>query len=141
MGGATAAKYLRLWGGSGVEVILIDRSAQYYSCILSNLVLNGTRTLKELTFDYTTMVQRYGINFIQSEVSNLDLAGQQVVLSDGSKVPYDRLVLSPGVEFDTSPVWKPPPRNLPFRTRGRLAPKQTYCATKSRRCPQAASLF
>ena len=103
MGGATAAKYLRLWGRSGVEVILIDRSAQYYSCILSNLVLNGTRTLKELTFDYTTMVQRYGINFIQSEVSNLDLAGQQVVLSDGSKVPYDRLVLSPGVEFDTIP--------------------------------------
>lgn len=103
MGGATAAKYLRLWGGSGVQVTLIDRNPQYYSCILSNLVLNGTRTLQQLTFSYSTLVQRYGISFRQGDVTDLDLAGRQVVLSDGNRVPYDRLVLSPGVDFDTIP--------------------------------------
>lgn len=103
MGGATAAKYLRLWGGTGVQVTLIDRSAQYYSCILSNLILNGSRTLQQLTFDYNALVKNYGISFVQGEVSSLDLAGKQVVLANGNKIPYDRLVLSPGVEFDAIP--------------------------------------
>ena len=45
MAGATAAKYLRLWGGAGVQVTLIERDPQYYTCILSNLILNGSRAL------------------------------------------------------------------------------------------------
>lgn len=108
MGGATAAKYLRLWGGSGVQVTLIDRSAQYYSCILSNLVLNGTRTLSQLTYHYANLVRNYGIQFLQGEVIGIDLAGRQVVLSDGKQVPYDHLVLAPGVEFDTIPGLESP---------------------------------
>ena len=38
--GATAAKYLKLWGGN-IDVTLIDRNAEHYACILSNLVVTG----------------------------------------------------------------------------------------------------
>ena len=44
-GGATAAKYLRLWGGNDIAVTLIEREAQFVSCPMSNLVLGGSRKM------------------------------------------------------------------------------------------------
>ncbi|MDZ7811645.1 MAG: FAD/NAD(P)-binding oxidoreductase [Ideonella sp.] len=49
MAGATVAKYLRLWGDR-VAVTLIDRNAQYTSCIMSSLVLTGQRSMGSLRF-------------------------------------------------------------------------------------------
>jgi sulfide dehydrogenase [flavocytochrome c] flavoprotein subunit len=40
-GGATAARYLRLWGGN-VDVTLVERNASFISCPISNLVVGGT---------------------------------------------------------------------------------------------------
>ena len=42
-GGATAARYIRAWGGGAIEVFLIERNTQFVSCPLSNLVLGGSR--------------------------------------------------------------------------------------------------
>ena len=50
MAGMTAAKYLRLWGGAGVQVTLVEPDAVYTSSIMSNLVLNGSRTVSSLQF-------------------------------------------------------------------------------------------
>src|SRR6266705_5810356 len=50
-GGATAAKYLRMWSGA-VEVFLIERNAEFISCPTSNLVLGGTRTMGDITRSY-----------------------------------------------------------------------------------------
>ena len=52
MAGATVAKYLRLWGGTGVQVTLVEKSAAYTSNILSNTVLTGQRTLANLSYNY-----------------------------------------------------------------------------------------
>lgn len=103
MGGAAVAKYLRLWGGSGVKVTLIEKNPSYISNILSNSVLYGKKTLQQLTFTYANLVKNYGINVVRAEVLNIDPITQQVLLSTGAKVSYDRLVLSPGIQFDVIP--------------------------------------
>ncbi len=103
MAGATVAKYLRLWGGSGVTVTLVERDAAYTSNILSNLVLNGQRTLTSLQFGYSTLASRYGIKVVRGEAKAIDHVGHKVLLADGTSLPYDRLVVAPGIEFNVIP--------------------------------------
>ena len=103
MAGATVAKYLRLWGGTGVSVTLVERDSAYTSNILSNLVLNGQRTLTSLQYGYSNLASRYGIRMVKGDVTAIDPVGHSVTLADGSKLPYDRLVIAPGVEFDIYP--------------------------------------
>jgi sulfide dehydrogenase [flavocytochrome c] flavoprotein subunit len=45
--GATCAKYLKMWGGSSVNVTIIEANPTYVSPILSNLVLNGQKKRPE----------------------------------------------------------------------------------------------
>lgn len=101
MAGATVAKYLRLWGGTGVDVTLIERETAYTSNIMSNLVLNGSRTVQSLQYGYGTLASRYGIHMVGGEVVSIDPVGRAVTLADGSRIVYDRLVVAPGVAFDT----------------------------------------
>ena len=57
--GATAAKYLKLWGGSSINVTLIEPNTTYVSPILSNLVLNKQKNIENLTFDYISHALNY----------------------------------------------------------------------------------
>jgi 2-polyprenyl-6-methoxyphenol hydroxylase-like FAD-dependent oxidoreductase len=61
MAGATAAKYLRLWGGSGLQVTLVEPAARYTSNIMSNLVLNGSRNIATLDYGYDSLAAKYGV--------------------------------------------------------------------------------
>lgn len=99
MAGVTVAKYLRLWGGSGVKVTLIEPNTTYTSNIMSNLVLNSSRTVSSLAYGYTGVASKYGITVKQAAVQSIDKAAKSITLSDSTVVPYDRLVLAPGVEF------------------------------------------
>ncbi len=99
MAGATAAKYLRLWGGAGLSVTLVEPQASYTSNIMSNLVLNGSRTTNSLLYGYGALAAKYGVVVKQARVTAVDPALKQVALSDGTTLPYDRLVLAPGVAF------------------------------------------
>ncbi len=96
--GATAAKYLKMWS-PGTEVIMIERNAQFVSCPQSNLVLSGSRTLQQLTYDYNGLADKYDVKTVQAEVVAIDTEKQQVTLHDGVVVSYDRLVIAPGVDF------------------------------------------
>jgi sulfide dehydrogenase [flavocytochrome c] flavoprotein subunit len=96
--GATAAKYLKMWS-SGTEVVMIERNAQFVSCPQSNLVLGGSRTLQQLTYDYNELADKHDVKTVQAEVVAIDTDKQQVTLHDGVVVSYDRLVIAPGVDF------------------------------------------
>jgi len=96
-GGATAARYLKLWGGN-VDVTLVERNAGFISCPLSNLVLGGYKQLSDLTRDYEGL-RALGVRVLQGEVTAIDPAARQVRLAAGTSLPYDRLVVSPGVDF------------------------------------------
>ena len=96
-GGATAARYLKLWGGN-VDVTLIERQSEFVSCPISNLVLGGYKTLADVTKGYDGL-KAAGVKLVQGEATAIDPAARNVRLADGRSFAYDRLILSPGVDF------------------------------------------
>jgi NADPH-dependent 2,4-dienoyl-CoA reductase/sulfur reductase-like enzyme len=102
MAGATLSKYLRLWGGTGVHVTLIEKAPSYTSNIMSNTVLNGQRSMADLNYVYDTLRDWYGVNVVQGEVTAVDSANKTVTYSGGT-LSYGRLVMAPGLEFDLLP--------------------------------------
>jgi sulfide dehydrogenase [flavocytochrome c] flavoprotein subunit len=100
MAGMTAAKYLRLWGGSGLQVTLVEPDAFYTSNIMSNLVLNGSRTVASLQFTRDALAARYGVVRVSGSVVAINPGARSVTLADKTVLGYDRLVLAPGVTFD-----------------------------------------
>lgn len=97
--GAACAKYLKIWGGSSVNVTIIEANPTYVSPILSNLVLNGQKTTTELTFGYGDLQTKYGINMIHHYVESIDKTNQSVILKNGENIKYDKLVLAGGIDF------------------------------------------
>jgi sulfide dehydrogenase [flavocytochrome c] flavoprotein subunit len=100
MAGMTAAKYLRMWGGTGVQVTLVEPDTVYTSNIMSNLVLNGSRNVASLQFKRDSLTKRYGVKRKTGSVVAVDAGARTVTLSDKTVLGYDRLVLAPGVTFD-----------------------------------------
>jgi sulfite dehydrogenase len=101
-GGATAAHYLKMWGGN-VDVTMIDRNADFVSCPISNLVIGGHQSIGDITRGYGGL-RAIGVQVLQAEVTAIDAAAKMVRLADGRRLPYDRLVVSPGVDFMTAGV-------------------------------------
>lgn len=97
-GGATAAKYIRMWSENKIEVVLIERNPNFISCPMSNTVLAGSRTIADLTQNYDTLKSKYGIELVRGEVTGVDPLKQTVTLADGY-LSYDRLIIAPGVDF------------------------------------------
>ena len=97
-GGATAAKYIRKWSGGAVRVTLVERESAFVSCPLSNLVLGGMREIASLTRSYDAL-ERWGIRRIAGEAKAIDPAAHTISLADET-LSYDRLILSPGMDFD-----------------------------------------
>ena len=102
MAGASAAKYLRFWGGTGLKVTLVEPDAAYTSAIMSNLVLSGARNINTLQFTLDKLVSQYGVVRKKAGLVSINPTAKQVLLSDQSTLSYDRLVLAPGVEFDNA---------------------------------------
>ena len=100
-GGATLAKYVRMWGGN-VQVTLVDTNASHISCILSNLVVTGAISMTRITLGFDSLKTNHGVNVLQGRAVAIDTAGNRLTVSTsaGNKVlPYDHLVLSPGIDF------------------------------------------
>jgi NADPH-dependent 2,4-dienoyl-CoA reductase/sulfur reductase-like enzyme len=97
--GRSVAKYLKIWGGKSVEVILIDKNPVYTSPILSNLVLNGNIEIEKLQFDYSQTKSKYNINFINGAVNSIDKDKKSIKLDSGREIFYDKLVLATGIDF------------------------------------------
>jgi sulfide dehydrogenase [flavocytochrome c] flavoprotein subunit len=102
MAGASVAKYLRLWGGSGVNVTLVEPDDAYVSNIMSNFVLTSVRSLSSLSYTWDQLATAYGVVRKKARLQSINSANRQVVLSDGSVLSYDRLVVAPGVDFDNA---------------------------------------
>jgi sulfide dehydrogenase [flavocytochrome c] flavoprotein chain len=97
-GGATAAKYIRMWSGGKIQVFLIERNATFVSCPLSNLVLGGSMNIESLTMGYQNL-RNYGVQVIRDEVTGINIDKKRVQLKRVEDLPYDRLVVAPGIDF------------------------------------------
>ena len=98
--GATAAKYLKHWSPD-LNVTLIEPNTHYKAPILSNLVMNGQIPMSDITFSYDSLKQKYGVTVIHDWVQGIDAATNSVELTSGAKIPYDRLIVAPGISFNT----------------------------------------
>ncbi len=98
-GGATIAKYLRMWSEGSVQVTLIERNANFVSCPISNLVIAGQKSMEDITVSYDNLKSKWGVRVIQDEVVAVDANKRSISLKAGGNMSYDRLVLSPGVDF------------------------------------------
>jgi sulfide dehydrogenase [flavocytochrome c] flavoprotein chain len=97
-GGATAARYIRMWSGGKIQVFLIERNATFVSCPLSNLVLGGSMNIEALTMGYQNL-RNYGVQVIRDEVTGINIDKKRVQLKRVEDLPYDRLVVAPGIDF------------------------------------------
>ena len=100
-GGATLAKYVRMWGGN-VQVTLVDANPNHVSCILSNLVVTGALPMSRITLAFDSLKSNHGVTVMQGRAVAIDAPGNTLTVStsSGNKVlPYDHLVLSPGIDF------------------------------------------
>ena len=97
-GGTIAAKYIRMMDPT-IEVVLIERNKSFVSCPFSNLVIGGERKMADITIQsYDTLAKNFKINMVYDEVTAIDAEKKEVVVSKGS-IKYDRLILSPGIDF------------------------------------------
>ena len=97
--GTTAAKYIRMWSLSNIDVVVIEKSAQFVSCPLSNLVLGGSKSINELTFGYDLVKKNHGVKWLNDEVTAIDASAKKVMMKRG-EITYDRLIIAPGVDFN-----------------------------------------
>ena len=104
-GGATAAKYAAKDGG--IDVTLVEPAKRFTTCFHSNLYLGGFKTWEEITHSYDKLAKTYGIKHVRQMAASVDREKKTVKLANGTVLPYDRLVLAPGIDlkFDSVPGW------------------------------------
>jgi len=96
-GGATAAKYLKKWEPR-LEVTLVERNPNFVSCPISNLVLAGVKQIEDITIAYDGLA-KYGVRLVRDEAVAIDVDKREVRLAKGDPLPWDRLIVAPGIDF------------------------------------------
>jgi sulfide dehydrogenase [flavocytochrome c] flavoprotein chain len=100
-GGATCARAL---SELGIAVTLVEAEERYVACPYSNLVIHGSRAIEQQTFGFEGL-RKAGVEVVRGRAENVDADARRVVLQGGTSLPYDRLVLAPGIDirFDALP--------------------------------------
>ena len=97
-GGATAARYVAKDSKGKIDVTLIEPSRMYYTCFFSNLYLGGVKSIDDLGHSYGKIAAG-GVNVVHDWAVGVDSETKTVTLASGGSVPYDKLILSPGIDF------------------------------------------
>lgn len=106
-GGATAAKYIAKDSQGAIAVTLVEENQTYQTCFHSNLYVGGFKAYDEILHRYEALTANHGIALVRARASMIDRDRKEVVLSTGERLPYDRLVVSPGIDlkYDSVPGW------------------------------------
>jgi len=101
--GAACARALRQMDAK-LQVTLVEPEKIYTACPFSNQVLAGLRPLAAQQFGYDK-VAASGVTVVAQAATGADPQARTVTLADGTTLPYDRLVLAPGIDmrFDALP--------------------------------------
>lgn len=96
-GGAACARALKRAQGD-LQVILIEPNAIFTSCPFSNEVIAGLRDIEAQQFGHNKLADE-GVTVINQAVTTIEPQQRRVMTADGVALPFDRLVLSPGIDF------------------------------------------
>lgn len=97
-GGATAARYIAKGSKGAIDVTLIEPTRKYYTCFFSNLYLGGFKEIEDIGHTYGGLAAG-GVNVVHDWAVGVDRDARTVSLAGGSSLPYDKLILSPGIDF------------------------------------------
>jgi NADPH-dependent 2,4-dienoyl-CoA reductase/sulfur reductase-like enzyme len=97
-GGATAARYLAKDSKGAIDVVLIEPTRTYYTCFFSNLYLGGFKQIGDLAHSYGALAAS-GVNVVHDWAVGVDRDSKTVTLAGGAAIGYDKLILSPGIDF------------------------------------------
>ncbi len=97
-GGATAARYIAKDSAGAIDVTLVEPTRAYFTCFFSNLYLGGFRDMGSLAHGYGRLAQG-GVNVVHDWAVGIDRDARSVALAGGGALPYDRLILAPGIDF------------------------------------------
>jgi sulfide dehydrogenase [flavocytochrome c] flavoprotein subunit len=95
--GATCARELKRVTPAA-RVMLVEPNPTFTACPFSNGVITGLRELRAQQFNYEALGS-LGISLVYLAAIKIDAQARTVTLSDGTALPYDRLVLAPGIDF------------------------------------------
>jgi len=98
-GGATAARYIAKDSKGAIDVTLVEPTRTYYTCFFSNLYLGGFKDVADIGHTYGTLASKYGINVVHDWAIDVDRDSKTVSLAGGNTLGYDKLILSPGIDF------------------------------------------
>ena len=97
-GGATAAKYLKRYDPS-LDVTLIEAQPTHFTCPFSNTVLVGLNDMAYIERKFDKLASMHGIKVFTDTVTAIDPATKVVKTAGGKTFEYDRLIVSPGIDF------------------------------------------
>jgi len=103
-GGGTAARYIAKDSAGAIDVVLIEPTRRYYTCYFSNLYLGGFWEFDALGHGYGKIASDHGVNVVHDWAVGVDRDAKTVALAGGGSVPYDRLVIAPGIDFKDGAV-------------------------------------
>jgi sulfide dehydrogenase [flavocytochrome c] flavoprotein subunit len=95
--GAACALQLRHLNRA-IKITLIDPEEHYVTCPMSNEAIVGLRTYDSIIVSRSGLT-RAGIVFVCDEVKDIDATLKRVRLASGTTLPFDRLIVAPGIRF------------------------------------------
>ena len=98
-GGTTVSKYVRLLSDYTIDVMMVEPNRQFVSCPVSNLVIGGQRKMADITNPYNGLSDKHGVRIVHDMVTSVDAVKKTATLAGGTVVQYDKLVMSPGIDF------------------------------------------
>jgi NADPH-dependent 2,4-dienoyl-CoA reductase/sulfur reductase-like enzyme len=101
-GGGTVAHLLKIEAPQ-LDITIVEKRDVYTSCFNSNHFFGGFRTFASLQHSYDGL-RKLGINVVTDTATDIDTAKKAVKVAGGSVLPYDRLVIAPGIDFKYSAI-------------------------------------
>jgi len=96
-GGATAAKYLRRFNPA-LNITVIEPAGEFVMCPMSNRVIHGGMWLRDITRPYHPFMTRNNLRWVRAAADEIDPERREV-RAGKDRIPYDRLIVSPGVDY------------------------------------------
>jgi NADPH-dependent 2,4-dienoyl-CoA reductase/sulfur reductase-like enzyme len=103
-GGLIVLRKLANDGKGDFDITLVEAQKTYTTCFYSNLFLGGFQPIENLTFSYGVVAKLPGVTLAQDTASSIDRQRREVILQSGTRLPYDRLVMAPGIDLDYGSV-------------------------------------
>jgi NADPH-dependent 2,4-dienoyl-CoA reductase/sulfur reductase-like enzyme len=103
-GGGSVLRALSATAGGKLNITLIEAQTTYTTCFYSNLFLGGFQALNNLQYGFDAVKKLAGVKVVTDVAESINREGRTVSLRSGGSVPYDLLVLSPGIDIDYASV-------------------------------------